>query len=350
MSGDRSAPDPDWPGARWANILDRIDHRQSHVGLRYWGPPIWLEVTMTGPDADKWPAITDDSLSWDWQSSEPCMEAMDLEAAGAEDDCLVAAVGRYTIENLILNAVHEIGEWLRFDGRRVITAHPSEVARFGEPGGQGNGAVDVQVTFTPADEPAGNTTLEPRPDEVAGQRVVSRLARSAAASRFTYLAGTTISYEAAGPVVRTRAENGPATVWRGTWSRSTLEAACADADETVDLAARDVHAALVWNEADRICRAFHIDAGRCWRLAGPRPPLGADPPDSEAPGAAVLSLSIDYAHSVDPDSGAWGDRSDLGAGAVALLAPAVTQGGLDEQHHHRGFGLFVVPPMHEGQS
>lgn len=303
---------------------------------------------MTGPDADKWPAITDDWLSWDWQSSTPCKEAMDLEAAGADDDCLVEAVGRYTIENLILNAVHEIGEWFRFDGRRVLAAHPSEVARSSEPGGQGNGAVEVQATFHTAAEPAGEAPLERQPDEVAGQRVVSRLARSAAGSRFTYLAGTTISYEPAGPVVRTRAEDGPATAWRGAWSRATLESARRNADETARLAARDVHAALLWNEVDRICRAFHIDGARCWRLAGPRRPSGAEPADTEAPGAPTLSISIDYAHEVDLHGRAGEHHSALEAGA-ALPAPSVTQGGIDKQRHDGGFVPLVVPPIHQGE-
>ena len=52
-------PAPGRDQARWVRILDRIEHRQPDVGLRFWGLPLWLEVTMTGPDSDRWPAIRD---------------------------------------------------------------------------------------------------------------------------------------------------------------------------------------------------------------------------------------------------------------------------------------------------
>ena len=47
--------------------------------------------------------------SWDWQSVAPCREVAELAAAGADDDALLAAAGRYASENLFLNATHEIG-------------------------------------------------------------------------------------------------------------------------------------------------------------------------------------------------------------------------------------------------
>jgi hypothetical protein len=248
---------------------------------------VWLEVTMTGPDADAWPASTDDTLSWDWQSSTPCAAVEALVAAGAADDVLLTAVGRYTIENLILNAVHEIGEWLRFDGRRVFGAHPAGSARPNEPDGQGNGPVSLRVTFDdPIDSSATATELVP--DEVGGQRLVKRLA-STAATRFTYLPGTSISFDAAGPVIRSWAVDEAVPAWRSTWSRSTIEAVRADAEDMIALVMQDVHCAVVAFEADRVCRAFHIDGRRPWRLAGSG--------DADAPDAQTLSLAVEYAQS-----------------------------------------------------
>jgi hypothetical protein len=72
---------------------------------------------MTGPYSDRWPANPGRNDSWNWQSTETCVEAERLLDQGTDDDQVVVAVDRYTIENLILNAVHEIGEWLRFDGQ-----------------------------------------------------------------------------------------------------------------------------------------------------------------------------------------------------------------------------------------
>ncbi len=101
---------PTWDERRWATIIDRIEFRQVGTGLRFWGPPLCLEVTMTGPDSDTWWAAaagdTPDQ-SWNWQSDTACVEAMRLVAAGADDDTLLFAVGRYPLENLILNTVHE---------------------------------------------------------------------------------------------------------------------------------------------------------------------------------------------------------------------------------------------------
>ena len=151
-----SAPDcdaenvnPDWPVARWGRILDRVELRQAGLGLKFWGPPLWLEVTMTGPDSDRWPANPEGNDSWNWLSTETCSEAERLFDRGADDDQLVVAVGRYTVENLILNAVHEIGEWLRFDGQRVFPAHLSAEASATAADGQGNGSVQLTVTFRP---------------------------------------------------------------------------------------------------------------------------------------------------------------------------------------------------------
>ena len=283
------------PAPRWLTILDRIEHRDVHIGLRYWAPPIWLEVTMSGPDSDSWPASTDDSQSWDWQSNAACVEVDALAADGADDDVLAAALGRYTIENLILNAVHEIGEWFRFDGRRIFPPHLGEGARGSEQDVQGNGAVVLHTSFEPMDVPQVPAAAPGTRDEVGEQRVLQRLTRTLAAPRFTCLPGTTISYEAAGPVIRTWGTGGGVSTWWSTWSKDTVEAASADTGELEAATARDVHRALVSQEADSICRAFHIDGRRPWRLAGPGTPLGADPPDTHAPDAGVLSVSVAYA-------------------------------------------------------
>ena len=95
----------DWPQARWARILDRVELRQADIGLKFWGPPLWLEVTMTGPDSDRWPAIPERSESWNWQSIGICFEAETLFDQGANDDQLVVAVGRYTGKGTITATV-----------------------------------------------------------------------------------------------------------------------------------------------------------------------------------------------------------------------------------------------------
>ena len=296
MSRSDIEADSGWCQARWIKILGRIEHRQPDVGLRFWGPPLWLEVTMTGADSDLWPANSEYAASWDWQSSEPCAEVAHLAENGADDDRLLAVVGRYTIENLILNAIHEIGEWFRFDGRRVFPAHSSCADPSYAREDQGNGGVVLHLEFVQAPLRCGAVTAGPPLDPHRGRCLVSRLAETAAATRFTYLPGTTISYEPAGPVINRWSNGGLTSAWRSIWSNSTLDAVEADG-EVVDLVARDVHSALVSYEADRICRAFHIDCRRPWRLAAPEPPLGADPPDSEGSDGELLSVSIDYADS-----------------------------------------------------
>src|ERR1700728_1921692 len=99
--------DQPWDGERWAAILDRIEQRQVGIGLRFWGPPLWLEVTMTGPDSDQWSVAQAGGLPdqpWNWESTAPCDEAGRLVAAGADDSSLLAVVSEYTLRNLVLNA------------------------------------------------------------------------------------------------------------------------------------------------------------------------------------------------------------------------------------------------------
>jgi hypothetical protein len=63
----------------------------------------------------------------------------------------------------------------------------------------------------------------------------------------------------------------------------------------VDQVGRDVHRALVLHEADRICRAFHVDGRRPWTLDASEVAPGADPPDTDAHDLARLSIVIDRA-------------------------------------------------------
>ena len=290
VAGRDAALDSGWAHERWVRILDRIEHRQLDVGLRFWGPPLWLEVTMMGPDSDRWPAISEEATSWDWQSDSPCVEAGALADDGADDDCLLAVVSRYTIENLILNAVHEIGEWFRFDGRRVFPAHRARGASPWDRDDQGNGSVMLQVDIGPVAHRSTVVDTGLSPDEMVG-----RLAEAAAPSRFTYLPGTSISYDAAGPVIQEWSDDHAVSSWRSSWSSATLEAIAAHDLKLVLLIARDVHSALVSHETNRICRAFHVDGSRPWIFRAAQPELGADLPDTDAPDAELLSIVIDYA-------------------------------------------------------
>ncbi len=296
--GDAENDNPDWPVARWGRILDRVELRQAGLGLKFWGPPLWLEVTMTGPDSDRWPANPEGNDSWNWLSTETCSEAESLFDQGADDDQLVVAVGRYTVENLILNAVHEIGEWLRFDGKRVFPAHPSSQARPTAADGQGNGSVQLTVTFRPPLRPT--PALRARQPVDVDQDQLRRLTELAGRSRFTYLPGTAVHYHADGPVIRLHSNGAPATGWRSMWSTATIDALRDDADAETLIGAvqRDVHGAVVAWEADRICRAFYIDRRRSWRLSAPEPPLGPEPAADNEEVADMVVLTIAY---LDPE-------------------------------------------------
>ena len=296
---DAESRDADWPQARWGRILDRVELRQAALGLKFWGPPLWLEVTMTGPDSDRWPANPEGNASWNWLSTEACFEAERLLVQGADDDQLVVAVGRYTVENLILNAVHEIGEWLRFDGRRVFPAHPSSQGSPAVADGQGNGSVQLMVTFRPPARPTPAFRACQSVDDVSAQGQLRRLRELAGPSRFTYLPGTAVQYHAAGPVIRLHSNGASTTGWRSRWSPATLDAVRNDADAQTLIGAvqRDVHGAVVAWEADRICRAFYIDRRRPWRLAAPES-LGAEPAADDEEVDDLLTLTIAY---LDPE-------------------------------------------------
>jgi hypothetical protein len=165
----------------------------------------------------------------------------------------------------------------------------------------------LNVAFEPAPHRHGVSTVT-RPDRQPSSQTARRLVQRAAPSRFTYLPDTTVAYEAAGPLIRTRADGGQPTAWHSAWSSSTLDADAVDAPESLALICRDVHSALVLCEADRICRAFHVDGRRRWRLQAPESAPGGDPPDADALDADQLSITIAYgddAPSGVPTSSEW---------------------------------------------
>jgi hypothetical protein len=97
-----------------------------------------------------------------------------------------------------------------------------------------------------------------------------------------------------------------------------LEAAVAAGPDVAELVGRDVHSALVLHEADRICRALHVDGSRVWTLAVPELALGADPPDTEPQDVPLLSIRIDYADT----SGAIDRRAHRSSGLIVENTPA----------------------------
>lgn len=291
-SRPRDLPEPDsWSGERWVEILDRIEYRQVGIGLRFWGPPLWLEVTMTGPDSDLWAMAEVGDVPdqpWDWQSTDPCHEAERLVGAGATDDGVLAVLSEYTFENLVLNSVHEIGEWLRFDAKRLFAAHGAN--RVVGDGVQGNGAVGVKVNFVPTADGVDRDGTS-RSDPITTDKVSGRLSELAAAWRFTYLPGKRISYGEGGPILTDTLGGGMGRTFLGsTWSKSTQEAGSAAA--FVEAVQRDVHRMLVCSEVQRICEAFTVD-GRCpWYLE-----LGPDRDGEAAPSEAnrkPVSVCITY--------------------------------------------------------
>ena len=249
---------------------------------------------MRGPDSASWPANADEDEEWNWQSGSPCDEVGALIEEGAGDERLLAVVARYTVENLILNAVHEIGEWLRFDGQRLFPAHLPRTRPLADADGQGNGAVQLRIAFPSEVEHTPGASEQSAASRQGAPPLLRRLAEIAAGPRFTYLPDTTISFEAAGPVIRGRPGCGTSDVWRSTWSASTVEAVDAPKEELILLAGQDVHRALVFFEASRICRAFHVDGRRPWRVVAPEPTLGANPTDEDARSTPITIL-VSYA-------------------------------------------------------
>jgi hypothetical protein len=279
---------------RWARVIDRMEHRRPDVGLRFRVPPLWLEVTMSGPDSDRWPRTDGPNREWNWQSSAACLEAMDLAAAGADDDRLLSVVSRYTVENLILNAVHEIGEWLRLDGRRLFPAHPARP----QPGDgspayedvDGNGRVHVEFGFPPPPAASGSSVC--LPSDAEPDLEDCRPGSLAAASRFTYLPGTSVSYGPGGPVVT--GPDGPTAAWHAAWSSAVRGGADAAGGSDLARIAEDVHRALVHYEADCVCRAFHVDGHRVWDVA-PGHTEGRRAGDVAEPRLQPLTITILHA-------------------------------------------------------
>ncbi len=287
--------DQNWDGDRWVRILDRIEYRQPRIGLRFWGPPLWLEVTMSGPDSESWSTAGGQTVtdrSWDWQSSAPCPDIAAMVEAGVEDDRLLTVAARYTLENLVLNSVHEIGEWLRFDSRRLYPPHGIwDASDEVQQSTQGNGSVYVSVVYDPP--PAGARLTEAAVDDSAGRsRLRERAAQVASPWRFTYLPATAISYSNAGPsIVSTACGDHEITLWSSSWSESALAAVKGSADHLTEEVQRDVHRMFCEYETDTICRALYVDGHRPWVLGGV-PRRGPAVPNCDD--ARPIRLSISY--------------------------------------------------------
>jgi hypothetical protein len=273
-----------WSQSRWLRILERMEYRHTGIGLRFSVPPLWLEVTMSGPDSDAWSTAGDknaETQSWDWQSAAPCPEAVDLAEAGADDDELLGLIVKYTVENLILNATHEIGEWLRFDGGRLFPAHLRGVDEV-----QGNGAVRVDVDFDPT--PTSGTA---RTSHAVYPNQSERIGSTVGAWRFTYLPGIQIAYDSSGPLV-TSADG--ASTWAMAWSTPTLDAVHGPPDELTALVAADVHRVLVRYETDLICRSLYVDGQQDWRLDPDGDRRSTNPPDGDGIHSKPLAVTVAY--------------------------------------------------------
>jgi hypothetical protein len=200
------------------------------------------------------------------------------------------------VENLILNAAHEIGEWLRFDARRVFASH-SAVPGVAD-GPQGNGIVDISVHFDAGsvlsvvdgsnwdgsdwDGSGGDGAGETARGGAAERRAVSaRAAEVAAAWRWAFMPEMAISYGPQGPIITEAGRD----LWEWRWSASTIDALEAPEAEFVAEVQRDVHQALVWLEADRVCEAFHVDGSRPWHV---------ERGDDATSAGGALGLSIGY--------------------------------------------------------
>jgi hypothetical protein len=234
--------------------------------------------------------------SWDWQSCDACEEVMLLAEEGAGDDTLLAVASRYTFENLVLNATHEIGEWFRFDARRVFPSHGGPRLIAGTPwqivgdGVQGNGAVTVRVQF------AVSTTTDGSRREGAVSGVAERAAEQAACWRFSYLPGTSITFSAQGPIlIDEREGTGDWLVSAETvWSEATRQRLDGPIDTFVSAVQRDVHRMLIRAETERVCRAFFVDGRRQWHLCDDEPPGVSDSIVQRERDGDVIAVLVSY--------------------------------------------------------
>lgn len=254
---------------------------------------------MSGSDSDLWSTagIAGTQVrSWDWQSLTSCPGLTGpTNNNGDDDDRLLGLVSRYTVENLILNAAHEIGEWLRFDARRVFPAHTAGSdgdAAVGA-GGQGNGCVRLMVGFGAA--PGVPSSSPPSGDDGALRELSSRIGAVAAAWRFTYLPGVIISYGPGGPEVTDT--NPPPQVpahSSSEWSMSTIALANGKTEDLVEAVVRDVHRLLMRHETDRICGAFHVDGRQAWLQAQRGPPQPDSSRRRQGPCAGQIEVTVAY--------------------------------------------------------
>lgn len=76
-------------------------------------------------------------------------------------------------------------------------------------------------------------------------------------------------------------------------AESIAAAVAVDSIAPLEGVAEDVHRALVHYEADRVCRAFHVDGHRTWTVVSGRSlPRGADGLDD--PRLQPLTIAICY--------------------------------------------------------
>ena len=326
VAGGDSQIDGSWDQRRWARILDRMDFRQAGIGLRFWGPPLWLEVTMTGPDSDSWWAAAAGDVrdqSWNWHSNTSCCEAMRLASTGAGDDVPLSAISRYTLENLVLNAAHEIGGWFPFDGRRLFVAHrsraqpPRAAGEVIDDRTQENGIVRIDVNFDPDSSDLVSAGPVHVPDDIASVGTPERAAELAAGWRFSYTPGKTVLLATAGPgIADTTGNSGaPRSVWGTTWSIASYQTLDAPPDKFVAAVQRDVHRALIRYETAVICDNFYVDGRRPWYLNPEPGPKTAITSTEDRANRDPVTVSIAYGAELspeDPDVGSPWCQEDCG--------------------------------------
>ena len=96
--------------------------------------------------------------------------------------------------------------------------------------------------------------MEQMAEDTGSGRVLGRINVVAAAWRFTYLPGTTISFDSVGPMITSDAQS-----WGSAWSAATLSAVDGPDDDLRLEVERDLHGLLVQSAAELICDAFYID-------------------------------------------------------------------------------------------
>lgn len=316
-------------GAAWddvdavvAQASDRI--RFTHPDVHLSISPAATELTWRGPDSDDPAGPVRD---WDWLSAPDTTGLVELErlavsrTAAAADE-VVRLLTRRAHQALALNAVHEVGEWLKLNGVRPFGPHtPIRDRLTGQvvPGGvddgpQGNGAVLLELAYDAHLPEAAPTVPAPTPTAGALEWLCQCLAACRFSDAFTYRPGSRVEITPGGPRLvvddlldaRTGART-TATLDRR-WSSSVLEAATAlhgAAPESLAWnvlarqVARDVHRTLVIFEIHEIGEHLLVDGSRpldphlsSEQVRAGASPLGAD-------GAGPVRVVLTYLPSPD---------------------------------------------------